>query len=242
MHQLIITKSKYVVYSNTPSGNFGKCQEMQELPGYSDQTGLQWPQVRQHGQQCEGAGQKSAGSSILCFFRQHKNNLYFYSLKSIRTSNSQEGKLEAEEFTEQLYQELKSTPQPCLVPFLKVKKKSRPEHFIVVLMKSFSFFQFFLEKSSCRASSDSRPSAVHPAGFNLHLELQLPGNQQRNSARPKETGTIQRCSVEWTVTVTLDWLSIIMTRCWCLTLLDTCVLRRLSNQLPKWFWNQGWPQ
>ncbi|KAM8875398.1 transcription initiation factor TFIID subunit 4-like [Spinachia spinachia] len=30
-----------------------------------------------------------------------------------------EGKLEAEEFTEQLYRELKSTPQPCLVPFLK---------------------------------------------------------------------------------------------------------------------------
>ncbi|XP_054452306.1 transcription initiation factor TFIID subunit 4-like isoform X2 [Anoplopoma fimbria] len=30
-----------------------------------------------------------------------------------------EGKLEAEEFTEQLYHELKSTPQPCLVPFLK---------------------------------------------------------------------------------------------------------------------------
>ncbi|XP_008276396.1 transcription initiation factor TFIID subunit 4-like [Stegastes partitus] len=30
-----------------------------------------------------------------------------------------EGKLEAEEFTEQLYDELKSTPQPCLVPFLK---------------------------------------------------------------------------------------------------------------------------
>ncbi|XP_069574604.1 transcription initiation factor TFIID subunit 4-like [Brachyistius frenatus] len=30
-----------------------------------------------------------------------------------------EGKLEAEEFTEQLYTELKSTPQPCLVPFLK---------------------------------------------------------------------------------------------------------------------------
>lgn len=32
----------------------------------------------------------------------------------------QEGKIEAEQFTEQLYQELKSTPQPCLVPFLKV--------------------------------------------------------------------------------------------------------------------------
>ncbi|XP_072295384.1 transcription initiation factor TFIID subunit 4-like [Eucyclogobius newberryi] len=33
--------------------------------------------------------------------------------------NLLEGKLEAEEFTEQLYRELKSTPQPCLVPFLK---------------------------------------------------------------------------------------------------------------------------
>ncbi|XP_057698283.1 transcription initiation factor TFIID subunit 4-like isoform X2 [Corythoichthys intestinalis] len=30
-----------------------------------------------------------------------------------------EGELEAEEFTEALYQALKSTPQPCLVPFLK---------------------------------------------------------------------------------------------------------------------------
>ncbi|XP_056893630.1 transcription initiation factor TFIID subunit 4-like isoform X2 [Takifugu flavidus] len=30
-----------------------------------------------------------------------------------------EGKIEAEQFTERLYQELKSTPQPCLVPFLK---------------------------------------------------------------------------------------------------------------------------
>lgn len=34
--------------------------------------------------------------------------------------NLQEGKLEAEAFTEQLYDTLKSTPQPCLVPFLKV--------------------------------------------------------------------------------------------------------------------------
>ncbi|XP_071342894.1 transcription initiation factor TFIID subunit 4-like isoform X2 [Trachinotus anak] len=36
-----------------------------------------------------------------------------------------EGKLEAEEFTEQLYHELKSTPQPCLVPFLKVIQQPR---------------------------------------------------------------------------------------------------------------------
>ncbi|KAM9761572.1 transcription initiation factor TFIID subunit 4 [Menidia menidia] len=30
-----------------------------------------------------------------------------------------EGRMEAEEFTQQLYAELRSTPQPCLVPFLK---------------------------------------------------------------------------------------------------------------------------
>lgn len=29
--------------------------------------------------------------------------------------------MDAEEFTELLYQELKSAPQPCLVPFLKVQ-------------------------------------------------------------------------------------------------------------------------
>ena len=32
--------------------------------------------------------------------------------------------MEPQEFTEQLYQELKSTPQPCLVPFLKVSSLS----------------------------------------------------------------------------------------------------------------------
>lgn len=44
----------------------------------------------------------------------------------------QEGKIEAEDFTSRLYRELNSSPQPYLVPFLKViptkKKKvmSRP--------------------------------------------------------------------------------------------------------------------
>lgn len=33
----------------------------------------------------------------------------------------QEGKIEAEEFTSRLYKELNSSPQPYLVPFLKVK-------------------------------------------------------------------------------------------------------------------------
>lgn len=34
----------------------------------------------------------------------------------------QEGKLEAEEFTSRLYKELNSSPQPYLVPFLKVRR------------------------------------------------------------------------------------------------------------------------
>lgn len=33
----------------------------------------------------------------------------------------QEGTIEAEEFTSRLYKELNSSPQPYLVPFLKVK-------------------------------------------------------------------------------------------------------------------------
>lgn len=33
----------------------------------------------------------------------------------------QDGRLEAEEFTEKLYMELKSSPQPYLAPFLKVR-------------------------------------------------------------------------------------------------------------------------
>ncbi|CAM9128056.1 unnamed protein product [Lampetra planeri] len=42
----------------------------------------------------------------------------------------QEGELEAEDFTEELYRELKSTPQPCLVPFLKnASVQECPTHF-----------------------------------------------------------------------------------------------------------------
>lgn len=43
---------------------------------------------------------------------------------NILSGFSQEGTIEAEEFTQQLYNELKSTPQPCLVPFLKVPTRS----------------------------------------------------------------------------------------------------------------------
>lgn len=43
----------------------------------------------------------------------------------------QEGKLEAEAFTEQLYDTLKSTPQPCLVPFLKVLRSVLLPHLVL---------------------------------------------------------------------------------------------------------------
>ena len=38
----------------------------------------------------------------------------------------QEGKLEPEEFTSRLYRELSSSPQPYLVPFLKVSSPTNP--------------------------------------------------------------------------------------------------------------------
>lgn len=37
-----------------------------------------------------------------------------------------DGKIEAEDFTSRLYRELNSSPQPYLVPFLKVIVKSSP--------------------------------------------------------------------------------------------------------------------
>lgn len=37
----------------------------------------------------------------------------------------QEAKIEAEDFTSRLYQELSSSPQPYLVPFLKVRSVTR---------------------------------------------------------------------------------------------------------------------
>lgn len=40
----------------------------------------------------------------------------------------QDGKIEAEDFTSRLYRELNSSPQPYLVPFLKVIAKSREGH------------------------------------------------------------------------------------------------------------------
>lgn len=40
----------------------------------------------------------------------------------------QEAKIEPEDFTSRLYQELSSSPQPYLVPFLKVRSVTRQTH------------------------------------------------------------------------------------------------------------------
>ncbi|KAL3046943.1 hypothetical protein OYC64_021212 [Pagothenia borchgrevinki] len=58
-----------------------------------------------------------------------------------------EGKLEAEEFTEQLYRELKSTPQSCLVPFLK---KSLP-----AVRRLTADPQLFIQQASTPVRSDN---------------------------------------------------------------------------------------
>uniref|UniRef100_A0A3Q2VIF9 TATA-box binding protein associated factor 4b n=2 Tax=Haplochromis burtoni TaxID=8153 RepID=A0A3Q2VIF9_HAPBU len=62
-----------------------------------------------------------------------------------------EGKLEAEAFTEQLYDTLKSTPQPCLVPFLK---KSLPAVRCLTADP-----QLFIQKASASTPPPSAPSS-----------------------------------------------------------------------------------
>ncbi|XP_074523815.1 transcription initiation factor TFIID subunit 4-like isoform X2 [Halichoeres trimaculatus] len=62
-----------------------------------------------------------------------------------------EGKLEAEEFTEQLYKELKTTPQPCLVPFLK---KSLP-----AVRRLTADPQVFIQQASTSSHHPNPPSS-----------------------------------------------------------------------------------
>ena len=49
----------------SPPGHPGECEEVQELPGDSDQAGLQWLTVTQHGQQRARTGPESAGMPLL---------------------------------------------------------------------------------------------------------------------------------------------------------------------------------
>ncbi|XP_037106243.1 transcription initiation factor TFIID subunit 4B-like [Syngnathus acus] len=63
-----------------------------------------------------------------------------------------EGRIEAEEFTEALYRELKSTPQPCLVPFLK---KSLP-----AVRRLTADPQVFVQQACSSSSSSSSSSSL----------------------------------------------------------------------------------
>ncbi|XP_023249074.1 transcription initiation factor TFIID subunit 4-like [Seriola lalandi dorsalis] len=79
-----------------------------------------------------------------------------------------EGKLEAEEFTEQLYHELKSTPQPCLVPFLK---KSIP-----AVRRLTADPQLFIQQASTSArnpSTSSMKPSITDTGQTLQSSQQV---------------------------------------------------------------------
>ncbi|XP_077390742.1 transcription initiation factor TFIID subunit 4-like [Festucalex cinctus] len=69
-----------------------------------------------------------------------------------------EGRMEAEEFTEALYKELKSTPQPCLVPFLK---KSLP-----AVRRLTADAQVFVQQACSSSSASSSNSAVKKPNVN----------------------------------------------------------------------------
>ncbi|XP_042340145.1 transcription initiation factor TFIID subunit 4 [Plectropomus leopardus] len=96
-----------------------------------------------------------------------------------------EGKLEAEEFTEQLYQELKSTPQPCLVPFLK---KSLP-----AVRRLTADSQLFIQQASASTcNSNTLVSSVKQSstdtGQNLNTGQQVVIQQPRGvTLRPGST-------------------------------------------------------
>ncbi|XP_078114356.1 transcription initiation factor TFIID subunit 4-like [Sander vitreus] len=85
-----------------------------------------------------------------------------------------EGKLEAEEFTEQLYRELKSTPQPCLVPFLK---KSLP-----AVRRLTADPQLFIQQASARnlsTQSSTMKQSSTDTGQNLNTNQQVSHQQPR---------------------------------------------------------------
>ncbi|XP_061894555.1 transcription initiation factor TFIID subunit 4-like isoform X2 [Entelurus aequoreus] len=87
-----------------------------------------------------------------------------------------EGKMEAEEFTQALYRELKSTPQPCLVPFLK---KSLP-----AVRRLTSDPQSFIQQ----ASSSCPPAVKKPSMNAAPSPSPRPAQQlqvQQSSLRPE---------------------------------------------------------
>ncbi|XP_055021043.1 transcription initiation factor TFIID subunit 4 isoform X2 [Boleophthalmus pectinirostris] len=93
-----------------------------------------------------------------------------------------EGKVEADEFTEHLYRELKSTPQPCLVPFLK---KSLPAVRILTPDP-----QLFIYEAATKTSISPKPTADTAKQLMPPPKPLAPGwlSQSRNQILPKSTG------------------------------------------------------
>lgn len=106
---------------SSQTGDARKREEMQELPRHAHQAGVPQLPLPRHLQECEGPGAGPA-RKLLRFFRFHAK----ISNRVLLESNSlyvfvQDAKIEPEEFTTRLQAELKSSPQPYLIPFLKVQ-------------------------------------------------------------------------------------------------------------------------
>ncbi|XP_062280140.1 transcription initiation factor TFIID subunit 4 [Scomber scombrus] len=90
-----------------------------------------------------------------------------------------EGKLEAEEFTEQLYKELKSTPQPCLVPFLK---KSLPS-----VRRLTADPQLFIQQASTSTRNPYMKQSNTDTGQTLKASQQVIQQPRGVTVRPELT-------------------------------------------------------
>lgn len=93
---------------------------MQELPRYADQAGVAQLALPRYLQECEGPGAGPAGEPPPPRHNQPvsdcRTNVCVFVCVCV-----QDAKIEPEEFTTQLQAELKSSPQPYLIPFLKVR-------------------------------------------------------------------------------------------------------------------------
>ncbi|XP_040040757.2 transcription initiation factor TFIID subunit 4 isoform X2 [Gasterosteus aculeatus] len=94
-----------------------------------------------------------------------------------------EGKLEAEEFTEQLYRELKSTPQPCLVPFLK---KSLP-----AVRRLTADPHLFIQQASTSTGNLTKPPSSTTTGQPFSTSQQLIKQPPGVTLRPGMTTLVQ---------------------------------------------------
>lgn len=91
---------------------------MQELPRHADQAGVPQLALPRYLQECEGPGAGPARKRPPPAGFVPRGRFY---LQSNRLVFVQDAKIEPEEFTSRLQAELKSSPQPYLIPFLKVR-------------------------------------------------------------------------------------------------------------------------